>query len=1171
MAGLTGRTFGDYQLTEQIGASGVAEVYRARPKTAKPGGREAVVKVIYPEFARQPGFIPNFRHIVEMSKKLGAHPHILPLLSSGEDGGYLYLVTPYVADGTLRDWLQKGGRLGASDAGPFFKQLCAALSYAHGLGVTHGDLKPDNVFLFEGRHVLLGDFGLLWDIRQLDMNHRGSGTEAIEYMAPEVFSGQATHLSDIYSLGAIIFATLVGHAPFRGEKPTDVYNAHMGQPVPSLAQAAPGLSPAAIALDGVIQRAMAKRPGDRFQTAALVAQAIETTLQQSAALGVSAPLAPGAGGSPWRQPHVAPSAPAPFGAPAQQAVFGGQAPFAAPGAGPLGAAPAGGAVGAPLAAGALGAGIGGALGGLAGHAPNGMGQPSAPFAPGASVPPGGALARLDFPPLPPSAQVDEQMEQGRHSENVAPPANANPINTVSNANTVNGANNSANLGLAARQQPFTPGAPNLSAPAAPAAGATDLPVTTRVRAPQPFEFPTVRVPAPPSGNMGVNGANGANRANGANGANGAGGRMGFDSASFDEAFDAAFSPQNGQGARNGALADGAGRNSAPSRDSYGAGERRDDWDYSAGMPAANFTPRGPTFTSPASDTDNWRAMGADSGDLADDQDRWQREWLGADAPQRGKSLPDGDGYGADDSYGGYDMGDGYDDSRAYDAYPGVDHTDQMSARDARYGRDDAYDQGYTSGDRRGYDRAAPDDSLSAAWGDGYTGEFTGEFTDARHAQPPHSGDPRDPRSPHFDAPETPFSATELGLPRLTNPVLGELPPSWQELVSSETPAVRGHRQDGYLDDSYSQEQAALAIPWPDPSQAPPMPRRANGPNSMPRGMGGAVAPSNVPPILALQNAQATLDEWGLPKEPGQPRQSAPAGPPRPAGGAMGAPPLPTDDDDGFDRQQVWTKGDKALRPRRRRWAPIILVTLILLVLGELLTLPVIRPDICGSSACMSIRSAVHRVIPSVGAPLTAPNLVVTPSAERLPAIVGVAATSKLIVTNTGTAAAQWQATSSALWLTVAPASGSLAIGATGTLTLTIKPVGVVPGSYKATVTLNARSMSLSVPVTIVVAAGATLAVSPQSLTFTGCGTSSAQNLTIQNTGATPLNATLSPLQANTLLLAGASQASLAVTVAPSGSQTVSVAVDCQAAFAHTYTLSLVSNGGSATVTIHYGG
>ena len=1138
MAGLTGRTFGEYQLTEQIGASGVAEVYRARPKTAKPGGREAVVKVIYPEFARQPGFIPNFRHIVEMSKKLGSHPHILPLLTSGEDSGYLYLVTPYVADGTLRDWLQKGGRLGASDAGPFFKQLCGALSYAHGLGVTHGDLKPDNVFLFEGRHVLLGDFGLLWDIRQLDMNHRGSGTEAIEYMAPEVFTGQATHLSDIYSLGAIIFATLAGHAPFRGEKPADVYNAQVGQPVPSLAQAAPGLSPVVLALDSVIQRAMAKRPMDRFSAATLVGQAIETTLQQSAALAASAPLAPGAGGASWQASHVAP---APFGAPAAPAAF---TPL---GAAPLGQAPAGGAFGAPLAAGALGAGIGGALGGLASRALGALGgvlapgQHSAPSALGGgnSLPPGGALARLDFPPLPPSAQVDEQMEQGRQSEFSSP------------------AGGSGNAGQSPNNQPLNPGALGGVAgnPSGPTPGATDLPVTSRVRAPQAFEFPTVRVPAPPMGGNGANGNNGNNGANGnngRNGANGAGGRMGFDGASFDVAFDAAFAPpngqngQNGQNGRNGAVADGAGRQSVPPRDGYRADDR-DEWDYSAGMPAANFTPRGPTFTSPASDTDNWRAMGADSGDLADDQDRWQREWLGGDAPQHSRG---GDGYGADDGYG---AGDSYDDSRAYDAYP---------TNDRNGGR---YEQDY----RQGYDRAAPDDSLSAAWGDGYTGEFTGEYTDARHAQPP-SGDPR------FDAPETPFSATELGLPRLTNPVLGDLPPSWQELISSETHAVRGHRQDGYLDDSYSQEQAALAIPWPESSQAPGRPR-PNGPNSMPRGMVGA-APSNVPPILALQNAQATLDEWGLPRTPGQqpgqqmgqPRQGAPAAGARPGGGAMGAPPIPGAEDDGFDRQQVWTRGDKALKRKRRRWAPIILVTLIVLTLAELLTLPVVRPDICGSSACTSIRAAAHRVVPSLGAPLTAPNLVVTPSAERLPAIVGIAVSTKLAVTNAGTAAAQWQATSSALWLTVAPASGSLAIGATGTLTLTVKPVGVVPGSYSATVTLNAHTMSLTVPVTIVVAAGATLAVSPQSLTFTGCGTSVAQTLTIQNSGAAPLTVTLSPLQANTMLLAGASQASLALTVAPAGSQAVSVAVDCQAAFSHAYTLSLVSNGGSATVTFHYG-
>ena len=103
MAGLQGRVFDGYQLAEQLGAAGIAEVYRARAN--KPGGREAVVKVIYPEFARQAGFLTHFRQITQETAKLASHPHILPMLGSGEQGGYLYLITPYVAGGTLDDRL----------------------------------------------------------------------------------------------------------------------------------------------------------------------------------------------------------------------------------------------------------------------------------------------------------------------------------------------------------------------------------------------------------------------------------------------------------------------------------------------------------------------------------------------------------------------------------------------------------------------------------------------------------------------------------------------------------------------------------------------------------------------------------------------------------------------------------------------------------------------------------------------------------------------------------------------------------------------------------------------------------------------------------------------------------------------------------------------------------
>ncbi|HEU5349667.1 MAG TPA: protein kinase [Ktedonobacterales bacterium] len=278
MAGLQGRTLGGYQLTEQIASAGIAEVYRGRPLAAN--GREVVIKVIYPEFARYPSFLPNFQQIIQTAARLASHPHILPIVASGEENGYLYLATPWVEHGTLRDLIARGGRLGMTDAGPFFHQLCSALAYAHSLSLVHGNLKPSNVFLYEGRHVMLGDFGMLWDIRQLDMNHSGSGVDVVEYLAPESFSGQFTQQSDIYSLGAILFAALTGRPPFSGSKPADLRDAHMQYPPPRLGQVDPSLPPGIQALDPVIQQAMAKRPEERFPSAMALAQAIDTTLKQ---------------------------------------------------------------------------------------------------------------------------------------------------------------------------------------------------------------------------------------------------------------------------------------------------------------------------------------------------------------------------------------------------------------------------------------------------------------------------------------------------------------------------------------------------------------------------------------------------------------------------------------------------------------------------------------------------------------------------------------------------------------------------------------------------------------------------------------------------------------------------------------------------------------------------
>jgi protein kinase-like protein/BACON domain-containing protein len=312
MSELLNQTIGGYQLVEHIGGGGVAQVYRGRQ--ASGGAREVAVKVIYPEFARQPGIAANFAQIARAAGQLANHPHILPVIGSGEEHEYLYLVTPLVKEGTLATWMQRGGRLGVSDVGPFFQQLCGAVSYAHSLGLTHGNIRPSNVYLFEGRHVLLGDFGLLWDVRVLDPSWSGPDVAAFEFLAPEVFDGQVTPASDIYSLGATLFATLTGHAPFRAGRLGDLIAAVRQQTPPSLGQETPPLAPQIVALDAAVRQAMAKQMEQRYPAAGMVAQAIETTLRQApASVGLGQPAAPAPGG--LGQPPAGPTGP---GAPLTQ-------------------------------------------------------------------------------------------------------------------------------------------------------------------------------------------------------------------------------------------------------------------------------------------------------------------------------------------------------------------------------------------------------------------------------------------------------------------------------------------------------------------------------------------------------------------------------------------------------------------------------------------------------------------------------------------------------------------------------------------------------------------------------------------------------------------------------------------------------------------------------------
>lgn len=404
MAGLRGRAFAGYRLGAPLSGGGFAEVYRAQSDAL--GGREVAVKIIYPEFAQLPTLRARFEQITRDGRRLD-HPHILPLLDCGEEGGYLYLVTPFVAAGSLRERLRAGNLLGGADVGPFFRQVCEAAGYAHSQSVVHGNIKPSNIFLHEGRHVLLGDFGRLWELDQIDLRHAGSGAEAVEFLSPEAIEGHEEQRSDIYSLGAVLFTCVTGRPPFSGTTPLDVLSRHARQPLPHLMDVAPGI-PTIAGLDPVVQRAMAKAPDGRFASALALAQAIELAERNAAVPGVDASGPFGGAG---------PTGPGtPFGA------NGLGPPPAAPGVAPwaLGVAPTPSGPGmsgsGPFAPG-LGAALAGGMPGLGmpGAAVSGPPGPLGTFgnSPVGSSPLGAGLGQVRFPPLPASAEVEADMEDGR--------------------------------------------------------------------------------------------------------------------------------------------------------------------------------------------------------------------------------------------------------------------------------------------------------------------------------------------------------------------------------------------------------------------------------------------------------------------------------------------------------------------------------------------------------------------------------------------------------------------------------------------------------------------------------------------------------------------------------------------------------------------------------------
>jgi tRNA A-37 threonylcarbamoyl transferase component Bud32/TolB-like protein len=259
-----------YTIEHELGRGGTATVYLAHDRKHN---RRVALKVLRPELAAALG-PERFLREIAIDAPLN-HPHILPLLDSGEAGGLLYYVMPYVEGESLRDRLAREKQLPIEDVLRITREVADGLSYAHSHGVVHRDIKPGNILLQSG-HAVIADFGAaraLTVAADEPLTDEGMAVGTPAYMSPEQGSGvpEVDARSDVYSLACVVYEMLAGEPPFTGFSAQAVVAKRLSShppPISILRDTVPAHVERALAV------ALARMPADRFATAKEFADAL---------------------------------------------------------------------------------------------------------------------------------------------------------------------------------------------------------------------------------------------------------------------------------------------------------------------------------------------------------------------------------------------------------------------------------------------------------------------------------------------------------------------------------------------------------------------------------------------------------------------------------------------------------------------------------------------------------------------------------------------------------------------------------------------------------------------------------------------------------------------------------------------------------------------------------
>ena len=252
-----------YRIEREIGMGGMATVYLAHDLKHD---RKVALKVLRPELTAAMGTdrFPREIHIIAQLQ----HPHIVPLYDSGESGGFLYYVMPFVEGESLRARLSRTGRLSVSETVRLLHEIADALAYAHARGIVHRDIKPDNVML-SGRHAAVTDFGVAKAVSAAGgdkLTTVGIAVGTPQYMAPEQAMAEPVidHRADLYALGVLGYEMLTGQPAFEATTAQAMLSAHVLEQPHDVRERRPDV-PALLA--DLLLKCLAKQPAGRWQSA----------------------------------------------------------------------------------------------------------------------------------------------------------------------------------------------------------------------------------------------------------------------------------------------------------------------------------------------------------------------------------------------------------------------------------------------------------------------------------------------------------------------------------------------------------------------------------------------------------------------------------------------------------------------------------------------------------------------------------------------------------------------------------------------------------------------------------------------------------------------------------------------------------------------------------------